>query len=377
MDNNAVEKEIIAAAADAGNNMIKIIVNNKPYLINSVALKAYESRLVFGQGDKGESGDYLDVDIDINGMKGNYYFGNLALSKGGSSESLGGDKSSNDLIISCMIVSLAYAMHMEYPEQSEYHIRLGSGLPVQEFFSKNNGNYTFEKVNIYREKLLGTHKVNFNSTLFNKKNVTLVIEEVIPMPECYAALYKLLFDEQGNSKFPQLTKKNMNILGLDLGGGSSDVSGICNGQYIEKAMFGINMGINKALDKTSETVKNKANIPSFTRYDLNSYLFDSELKGILETNKGSFDLNSEKLPYYQVDAESIVKELKKKLATNELGLNMIHGLFLLGGASREFGDIIINELKQDIPNIIKASDHVEDPRLLNVQAYYDAALGIK
>ncbi len=371
--------ELIPAAVDGGNNELKIIVNGAPYFIKTIMKKTYESRLVFGTGDDGSAIDYLDVDIETNGITGSFYAGELALRNAGSGtiESLGGYKSANDMLIAEMVIGLAYALADQFPEQTSFNVKLGTGLPTHEFFFRNeDGRFSFEKVKVFQKKLTGIHKIKFNTNLLRKKTVTLEIAKVIPNPECHAALFRLLNDPKVKEMHPELYRKNANILGLDIGGSSSDVSGICNGNYVEQAMFGIDKGINRALDKACEVVKTRANLASFTRYDMNNYLFDPELKGILETNKGVFDLNKEKQPFYRNEAESIAFEFRKKLSERGMSLNMVHGLFLLGGASLELGDYIIEQLKDDIPRILRAGDYVGNPRLLNAEAYYDAALNM-
>lgn len=361
---------LVAIGCDVGNNTVKLKTKKDFYYIDTLVKKPIESRKIFGRGDSGEPVNYLDVDIESEGVNGNYYIGNLASRGNGSQESIGGLKSENVLLKVAALTSIAYVLTMEDPARNEFEVALGTGLPVREFFWKNEkGEYDFKKVKSYINQLSGCHSVKFNTKLLGQRKITFNIDKnyIETLPECYAGLLTIVNDVNGSIK-SQFAKDHIKVMGADLGGGSSDMAGYCNDNYIDECMFGFDLGINEAQDRVCEDIKVKANLKSFTRHELNKYIFDKELDGKMETNRGTFDLNEEKIRFYKPLSEKLVYNFRKNLSTNEFDISRINHLFLFGGASKEIGEMVKEELKNDIRNI----EIVPDSITRNVEAYYNA-----
>lgn len=360
--------KVKAIGCDVGNNSVKLKTAKGDYRINTLIKKPAEARMIFGDGDKGQAINFLDVDIESEGISGNYYVGNLA-SGSGSLESIGGLKSDNTILRVAALTSIAYVIAMENQDMDEFELALGTGLPVREFFMKNAGKYDFINVRKYLNQFSGKHKVTFNTKLLNNRRIILNFDEskTSILPECYAGLLTEVTDSNGIVK-EQFAKDHINVIGADLGGGSSDFSGFCNENYIEECMFGFDIGINEVQDKLCEDIKSRARLRNFTRTDLNNYIYNDELKGMLITNKGEFDLNKEKLEYYKPLADNIAYNFKKALNSNGFDVYMANYLFLFGGASEQIGDMIKEQLKEDIRNI----QVIEKPMTRNVEAYYNS-----
>lgn len=378
MSINKETKELIPVACDPGNDTIKVVINNKVQYIRNKLQYSYESRCLFG-GDKGNPLNYLDIDLDLysRGEKEHIFVAELATSD--IKESMGGLKCNNEILIKTMIISMAASLVLEYPEKLDFNIKLGTGLPAHEFFYiTSEGKYSKEKINIFKKKLCGIHKVKFNSNLFNRKQITLSIEEkdIYVLPEGFAPLNYLLTkvidkNKINNEKLKNLNRRGGLNLGLDIGGGSADSAGIKDGNFYTSAIFGINKGINNALDKACSSLKSAANLISFTRSDFNNIVFDPELNGNLYTADKEYNLNQYKSKYYKEVVDQITYEYLSKLKSKGISTSLINVLFILGGGGSETKTYIEKALKNDIKNIVFAEDLINDSRSLSVHSYYD------
>ncbi len=384
MTNNSISQRLIPVACDPGNDTLKIIVNGNIRYIRTILQKAYEARCIFG-GDKGDPLDFLDVDLCINGSQEyEHYFAASLARTGNIIESKGGFKSSNTMLIKSMIIGMAASLAIEFPEENTFKIKLGTGLPAHEFFYKDDKKqYSNEKINEFKKNISGQHKMKFNTTLLGRREVTLDIpkEEIEMLPECFAPLNYLISKLQREKKLSTeeklkgLLRRGGILLGLDIGGGSSDSAGIKDGSFYTEAMFGINRGINNALDKACRDLTTSADLLSFTRSDFVNVLFDDELKGNLYTSKKEYDLNAFKAPYYEETISKIADEYLTKLNNQGISTSFITGLILLGGGGNEASELITKALSPDIKNIIRVSDYVDDPRALTALAYYEEIVG--
>ncbi len=380
ISNDATQKQLIPVACDPGNDTIKIIVNNKVQYIRNKLQYSYESRCLFG-GDKGNPLDYLDVDLDLysKGQSEHIFAAELAISD--IKESMGGLKCNNETLIRTMIISMAASLVIEYPDKTDFNIKLGTGLPAHEFFYlTGEGKYSNEKIKTFKEKLCGTHNVKFNSNLFNKKQVALTIEQkdIYVLPEGFAPLNYLLTKVvitpdiiNGNDKLKNLNRRGGLNLGLDIGGGSADSAGIKDGSFYTPGIFGIDKGLNNALDKACANLRSTANLISFTRSDFNNTLFDPELKGKLYTADKDYDLNQYKQKYYKEVIDQIAYEYLSKLKSKGISTSLINVLFILGGGGSEARKHIEESLSNDIKNIIFVEDLIKDTRSLSALSYYD------
>jgi hypothetical protein len=379
MSNNTIQKQLIPVACDPGNDTIKIIVNNNVQYIRNKLQYSYESRCLFG-GDKGNPLDYLDVDLDLysKGQAEHIFAAELATSD--IKESMGGLKCNNETLIRAMIISVAASLVIEYPDKIDFNIKLGTGLPAHEFFYlTGEGKYSREKIETFKEKLCGTHKVKFNSNLFNKKQVTLTIEkkDIYVLPEGFAPLNYLLTKVitpdkiNSNDKLKNLNRRGGLNLGLDIGGGSADSAGMKDDKFYTPGIFGIDKGLNNALDKACANLRSTANLISFTRSDFNNILFDPELKGKLYTADKDYDLNQYKQKYYKEVIDQIAYEYLSKLKSKGISTSLINVLFILGGGGSEARKNIEEALKNDIKNIVFVEDLIKDSRSLSALSYYD------
>lgn len=344
----------VVVACDTGNDTIKVKVNKKIYFIPTIMKSNPRKRLIFGNGDEGESIDFLDVTVDSKIISGVYHVGNLA-KYGINQESLGGLKSENKLIMVCMLTAIAYALAMEYPSDNDFSLYLGVGLPVSEFFWQNEkGEYDFSKVEKYKETVTGTHRVKFNTNLLNNRAITIEItpDNLAVIPEGYSALTSILMNEDIDPDFKRYTRKNAIAFCMDIGSISCDVSSMMNGKYFPAGMFGFDMGMSSALDSLCTELRNKTGIKDITRLEVNTYLFDKELNGIYKTSKADINLNQEKIPHYKKLAETIAHRFREKLKENGVDIRRISVLFLVGGGSIELRDIIFESLKNDISEFV-------------------------
>jgi hypothetical protein len=363
----------VIVACDTGNDTIKVKVNDKIYYIPSIMKINPRPRLIFGQGDEGHPIDYLDVTVENDNVSGNYHIGNLAMF-GVNQESLGGLKSNNKLLMVCRMTAIAYALAMEYPLETDFDLYLGVGLPVREFFWQNEkGEYDFSKVEKYKHSIAGIHKVKFNTSLMNYKTINIAIapDNLSVTPEGYSALTSILMHENIDPEFVRYSRKNAISFCLDIGSISCDVSAMINGKYFAPGMFGFDIGMSTAIDELCAGLRNRTGIKDITRYELNTCLFDRDLMGIYKISKYNFNLNREKLPYYTALVDTITHRFKEKLRENGVDIRRIDVLFLVGGGSTEVGDMIIDELKEDIPEFVNFQP--EEAIIKNLLGYEMAA----
>ena len=153
--------DLIPVGCDAGNTSIKVVVDGEVSFIPTKLQKVYESRKILGR-EKGDPLEFIDVDFDMKstGNSENLFVGNL--SRNGSIESLGGNKSSNDSLIKTMVISIATVLAKKYPDRNDFVIKLGTGIPAKEFLYKDENNkYSDEKIKLFSGKLEGVHKIKF------------------------------------------------------------------------------------------------------------------------------------------------------------------------------------------------------------------------
>jgi hypothetical protein len=367
--------ENVIVACDTGNDTIKVHINGNNYFVSSIVKSNPRERLKFGGKDVGNPVDYLDVTVDINGIEGRFHVGELA-SYGENLESLGGLKSGNKMLIVCTLASIAYALATEHPTEEKFSITLGTGLPISEFFWINEeGNYDFSKVEDYKSKIAGRHRITFHTNLLDTKTITINIphNNITVMPEGYSAIMSLLLGDSTDENLEKYKSKNSLAFCMDIGSISCDISAVMNSRYFPAGMFGFDMGMSFALDKLCQDLQHKTGIKDITRFEINKYLFDKDIKGIFKAGKQEINLNVEKKIYYKELAETISYRFREKLRDNGVDIRRISVLFLIGGGSLEIGKMIIENLNKDIPEFVMFKD--TEAITMNLLGYEMAARG--
>lgn len=181
-------------AIDAGNSGIKVVLNEKFYL-SFPNINVYEDKQVnykfgkFKTTSKSFGKNLLDVTVTPHFNKGgeasHFLYGQMAEGVPSRKENRGDtDKSTDQRLLSNMIVSLAYTVinyqlqHKKAGDKfsKEMTIRadVSTGLPYTEW---NQG-----KDDVFRDRLVGNHRITFHNPFFNElgiENVELIIERAM------------------------------------------------------------------------------------------------------------------------------------------------------------------------------------------------------
>lgn len=279
----------------------------------------------------------LDVTVTLNGVEmPRFAVGNLAF-KGATLETTG-NKCNNEYAIAAALTAIAFSEFDYKNPVKTVRLILGASLPVEEYFYEEDGEYV--NVPVFKNNLIGTHKVTFNNECFNEAEVTLIIDDVAVIPEGAGALISLLCDEDLNIIKPELLGTLM--LGIDMGNGSTDFSAMKDFEYDTRGFFGINYGIGTPLSEIAEEVEAKG-FP-VNRHEVDMYLRSTKYNGVIELSSGPIDLKEMIAPKIKslVDFK-VMQEFNKK---NKIPLKEIQVIVLFGGGSRLANKDLIRNLKK-------------------------------
>lgn len=247
----------IAIGIDVGNDGIKVKTDSSQVNIMSILSRGYDRRFLSDQDEPRDPVNQIDVEVCSNDKDyGRFFVGGLAFSANRNDilERVKGEKkaeSTHTFVLA--LVSAAYSLlNIKNPVSKKERVSLGIGLPTEEYFDENLRE-------AFKKKFLGTHIVKFNGKCFNNAEITMVVSDVIIIPEGTAAAMYIFFDEDGKLK-PEFKKYKNILLTIDIGSLTTDVSGIQNGSFHSQVLFGINYGMADALNKMRSTIKRKIGV---------------------------------------------------------------------------------------------------------------------
>ncbi len=325
--------------------------------------RSYSNNLSETKGN--ELINLLDVTIEteIDSLAcGHWFVGGLAFKDGKKirKPNTVSKKSTNPQTIVMLLTSLAYALYdPQKPKKSE-SIKLGTLLPIEEYFPNPPDTTDYE--NILREKLSGKKStVKFNDGAFQEAEITIIIDDPDINPEGAAAQIACIYNWDATVKKELKGLEHKTTMNIDFGSIDTNVSILQNGDFLEKGIFGFKGG-------TTEVFKNIAEEINAEK----GYLYDPfKLDYHVRTNR----------PLMLGD-EDIIELLKKKTKESFSKAGWTMGMDIIG--ELEDRGIIIDEIsiinytgggsqffKDDVNTYIKRSytkvtEH-KNPRFANVE----------
>lgn len=346
---------------DPGNSDLKGYTGGKTFTLKNVIAPGRDRRLF--QQEVGELEEFLDVSITSNNEDlGRFFVGDLALQEGGQflrEKNIGSSKASNQDTYVLVLTALAFNLYdPQYPKKTEY-ISLGSCLPTEEY-------YTDGTVDKFGNKIKGRHTVKFNHPNFQGAEVSLIVQDLIVIPEGAAAMINETYDEDGNViKEKEKTQNRLHIT-VDIGALTVDISAMENGKSIGSLTFGINKGVFNALDGAIEEIAREYNGYSVTRHKLIGAMLNDD--GVLPYKQKDIDAK----PYIKKQFEELGAEIARQI-TNKMKRerpnieNEVYATYIVGGGAYSLAEILptyLNDYQLDFP---------EDPLNENARGAYKSA----
>ncbi|MGG3471593.1 ParM/StbA family protein [Neobacillus pocheonensis] len=354
--------------ADLGNDSLKIAFGGNATfrLKNSVSQRMMEEiRKDLGIADFGLNGDFeelnddqkgrilndLDVVIHSDTINGRFFVGDLASRNGEQVVEPGTPKADNPNIIIPLITMLALDVERG---KKEAHFKLACGLPITEFTSDRER---------FRKKLIGEYNVKFLSQALKDREVKIIIDDVLMIPEGVAVALNQIFDETGR-KFRNKELLTGQCGVIDIGAFTTDIPVVSNGKPDNEASSGINEGIANYLDAIVNLINEQHGV-KMTR---------SQLVEKLEANSLSFsikgtqtDLSSYVDQQFSIFAKKIVSKVDNIWANHF----EISQFFVVGGGAKALRKHLDEEMKRRKISLSFIDN--EDPQMQNALGYWKYA----
>lgn len=341
--------------ADLGNDTIKVVFNlNEQFTMKNAVSKRsmVEIRrdLSFGN-DELNILDDLDVTIVSKKINGRYFVGPLATKIGEDEVESGTRKVMNDTLAIPLITLLALSVEGKAKEE---HFKQVSGLPITEFSGDKDA---------FREKLIGTYEVTFNSGKLKDRTVVVHIDDLDLIPEGVAVVINRMFNETA-MKFRDQSLREEQVGVIDIGAFTTDLPIIDKGKPDSTASDGIPEGIANYLDKIISFVNDQYHI-KMTRSQLVTKIECNDLKVSI---KGK-DVNLEPFvnEQFEMFSAKIVAIVDKMWERNY----EIKRFYVVGGGAKALKNYL--EKKMEERGIVLTFIEDEDPQMQNALGYWKYA----
>ena len=220
---------------DTGNKNIKLRTASGRYIFTNAMTVPQTSRMD-SDGIESEMLDALDIEIIRNGDEKNserYLVGQCAINAGAEGRGVGVNKYKSDDIYFMTLASAAIGILKQQLATKkiihdiETDITLGTMLPLDEYLNKKD-----KCIEVFQDALVGETTAIFRGKTFNGETVVkfnVTKENIYTMPEGAGAAMAILIDEKTNKikkDYNALLEKYPNVLCLDLGGNTLDISAV-------------------------------------------------------------------------------------------------------------------------------------------------------
>lgn len=387
-------EKMIMAGIDAGNNSIKITLENEQTVNyeniyverNKVELEREYKMNGKEEVNKNTLRDYLDVEVEDGEEKYAYLFGEQAkTNKTTISERDKSDyKSTDKQLIINSIVALANSLVANLDksewtkEKLHFDVALGVGLPFHEY--QLDG-----AIEDYKKKFLKTFTVKFLNPSYPVKTVTITVKEIDVDIEGLAALRQTLF-EQGYFDKSVKEVKNKAASIIDIGCFTVDiVTGIFHRKLDEdgeeypifKTNYsicdGITTGVGTAMDNVIQNISNELgrNIGQNRKFTRQEIIVATEDDNLIEGTNISIE------PHYSEECEKLGTMIGKKYTQLILKggyKDSLIKIYVAGGGS--LNEIIMSKFKEVLEENgfdLDIIEVVENPIYANSTGYYNIA----
>ena len=342
-----MKNNILTIGADLGNDAFKIIGPTKRELFILNIIAPWHERRVISD-DTRYPLNLLEVEVNTKGENlGKYFVGGMAynFNRGILKERTLADrhngkaKDKGTLIV--LLTSIAVSLIKSNTKKIKEKIVLGTMLPTEEFFRNNK-----ENVELFQDKLMGTHQIKFLNPAFNGIEVEFEIVGTSIQPEGLCAINAIMYDDNGDLLDAyERDYSERTILGFDIGALTSDV--IVTHNFELRTFFGIDKGTIDPLNRIVDYIKTdyKVTIP---RHKVDNAIIKNEKLLIYGQDIPNFkELSKEIIDF---EGRQLADEFSSKAAAAGVQLPDIGLLILCGGGSLLFKDMINSHLSR-IPMI--------------------------
>lgn len=335
----------IKTSVDIGNKNIHILSDGmaNPIVIPNT-LKDSEveiSNMRFGLFSKKKNPlDVIDCTITSNGKElGRKYIGKLALDKGGKDRDLRKTKYNSDDIVFSFLSGVALSLlDLDNPQDVRGEVISNTNLPIEEYRNPKN-------VNLFKEKLLGSHKVVFNSDEYNNSQVEFEIKDnlISILPEGTAALLNIMTDKEGYVKKEFEDLSGRIIIVVDIGGGSVDISAVQDLELIEGLIYYSYKGTRYFEEKIIKELALKHDYV-ISSAQLDYYI--REKNSVLPLGSGSLDISGIVERELGLLAQDIITSINNLIEVAPADLRpKIAKIALTGGASQLLSEYILEGIE--------------------------------
>ena len=393
-------------SVDGGNSGLKVVVEGVHEILipNINASSTIDYRLNDAYSTSRSKGkDLLHVDINMDFDKGGSakttILGSMAEKMQGDKENRQSTNKCNDeRLIENMIISTAYSIISFKLENGEklspemtFNVNLSTGLPYQEWSEEVNGEKKFD---VYRNNLLGNHRVSFNSPFFKAlgvENVEVIIKKVEVGVEGSAALNAVrAFAEDDIDEMTDEDLIEKAVVMVDIGAFTTEfigaqwvqVSGDDEDLECELKVFphiskGIDEGVGLTMDKAIEKIKIDCD-------DLRDNLIRRDIERAYTTPAGKkkgvvgwipgkdINVNDWVYPMMEQLGDSIARKFYGFYNTRSIRKNIIR-IYICGGGSQF--ERLANKFKETLVNDGYSADMIvtvskPNPVFANAYGYY-------
>lgn len=394
-------------SADGGNSGIKVVVEgvHEVLIPNINALSAIDYRLNDAYSTSRNKGkDLLHVSVCKDFDKGEpsktTILGSMAEKMQGDKENRQSTNKCNDeRLIENMISSIAYSIISFKIESNEklspemtFNVNLSTGLPYQEWSEELNGKKKFD---IYRNNLLGNHRISFLSPFFKKlgvENVEVIVKKVLVGVEGSAALNAVrAFAEDDIDKMSDEDLIEKAVVLVDIGAFTTEFIGAqwiqisgddddeleCELKVFPHISKGIDEGVGLVMDKAIEVIKMECD-------DLRDNLIRRDIERAYTTPAGKkkgvvgwipgkgINVNNWIYPMMEQLGDSIARKFYGFYNTRSIRKNIIR-IYICGGGSQF--EILVNKFKEVLINDGYSADNIvtvskPNPIFANAYGYY-------
>ena len=354
--------------ADAGNNALKMEVENDKLIYIPSVYAQYEESLVEDLNPQEIDIDKLEDNLDMTFCSPALEINNVRLVVGKKVKTDGlfpnemenkSDKSKDEIPVIVTLAGLAVSAMRSNPTATNIKIKydLAIALPINFINSENLARN--------EKRFTGTHIVIFHHPTGKDVKIEMEIQFCKCLPEGASAVWGVCFNEKGEEIFREVEKEDgtiekinfLNTLNLlfDIGAGTTEVVLTEGLNFRPKLSKGLNYGtkefINKYIDQWNNTHPGKE-IQSFAEF--NEIYFDSE-QSRHNAVVSSFG------PTQQAIALNLQKEIINKMDS----IKDEHFVFIFGGGAA----LIEKQLKEILTkkNRIRNVIFLKDPMYVNAR----------
>jgi len=350
--------QLKVVGGDLGNDAFKVVYGpNQKYILRNAVKRVFQGakrkNLSLDSKDP-EILDDLDVLIENEDLSGRFYVGELAVKQGEDHVSPETRKLHNKQLIVPLLTMLA----LNIPEgEKEIRVAIGCGLPIHEY-SDDRGPFA--------ERLKGTYKVTFQSGTLKNREVTIIIEQVVVLPEGIAVIMNQSLNATGTGfKDKELLKADSGV--VDIGAFSTDIGIILKGSPDSDVSEGLGEGIANYLDAIVAFLNDEYKI-KMTRAQLVDRLEKNDfIIPILDNKVNVEPMMKEQFQIFAGKIVGRISEIWKRHYT-------ISQFFIAGGGSKALRPYLEAEAKTMGLAPLTFFEGEDDPQMQNASGYWKFAV---